>query len=320
MIAMARARRVRPVASVAAAVAACALISCGGGGGDGDRGARAPAPDRSAQEGEKLVRRAAGPNPAARTGRIDGSVEIALKGVPQFAEPFSASVSGPFEYRNGSALPDYELELGVVNYGIELSSVRGRSYVSLGESGYALPPAIRRRLVRASARGRNGLTRTLEQFGVAPWRWETDQRAAATERIGGVEVVRVDTSFNAGRMLKDANTLLELLASLGITRAVGLPAQITPAARRAFVRGVTSKVGASWVGASDHVLRRSGFTMKFTVPQGDRAALGGISGGTAVGRLNVTEVGKPQQIDPPETVAPFAQLALAIDALGDARR
>lgn len=293
--------------------ATLALVSCGG---DSTK----PKPDKPAYDAEKLIQQASGPNAAARSGRIDGSVELTLRGVAEFAEPFSSSVSGPFQYRKGSALPEYELEMGVRNYGVELSSVDGRSYISLGESGYALPAAVRRRLLRASARGKNGLTRTLEQFGIAPWRWETDKRAGTTGRMDGVKVVRIDTSFNAGRMLNDANTLLGLLTSLGITRAVGLPSQITRRARRVFVKTVTSKIGASWVGISDHVIRQSAFTMKFTVPKADRKALGGISGGTIVGKLNVTEVGKRQQINAPQTVAPFAQLKLAIDALGDARQ
>ena len=304
-----------PLLAVAVGLAALALAACGG-----DKDAQPRPAAKPAYDGEKLIDQASGPNAAARSGRIEGSIEIALRGISEFAEPFSSSISGPFEFRKGSTLPDYELEVGVRDYGVELSSVRGRSYISLGESGYDLPRQVRKRLVRASARGRNGLTRTLEQFGIAPWRWETDKRAGATERIGGVKVVRIDTSFNAGRMLKDGNTLLGLLASLGITRAVGLPPQISRHARKVFVRAVTSKIGASWVGIRDHVIRQSGFTMRFTVPPAERRALGGISGGTVVGKLKVTHVGQPQHIRPPKTVAPFAQLALAIDALGDARR
>jgi hypothetical protein len=89
---------------------------------------------------------------------------------------------------------------------------------------------------------------------------------------------------------------------------------------KVFVKTVTSKVGAAWIGVSDHVMRRAGFTRKFTVPTADRGALGGISGGPIIGRLDMTEVGRPQRINAPKTVAPFADLALAIDGLGDARR
>ena len=111
-----------------------------------------------------------------------------------------------------------------------------------------------------------------------------------------------------------------VLSSLGIMRAVGLPAQITRRARKLIVKSVTSKVGASWIAVSDKVIRQSGFTMRFKVAKADQAALGGITGGTVVGKLMVTEVGKPQSIKPPETVAPYADFALALDALADAQR
>ena len=192
---------------------------------------------------ERLVKQASGPNARATSGVIDGQVEITLKGVREFAEPFTASISGPFRLRKGSALPDYELDTGVRDYGVELSSIGGRSYVTIGTTGYELPAGVRDRLLRKSAKGANGLTRTLEQFGIAPWRWEKDWRLAGTEQIDGVEVQKITTGFTAGRILRDANTLLGLLTSLGITRAVGLPSQITPRARRVIVAGVDGKAG-----------------------------------------------------------------------------
>jgi len=304
--------------AAAAALAALALASCGGD--DGDKPAsKSPAGKASHADAVKLVEQAAGPNRAARSGVMDGSLELTLEGVPEFSEPFMVSASGPFRYRKGSALPDYELEMGVRDNGVELSSVGGRSYVSLGTTGYEVPDAVRSRLVRSSSRGANGLTRTLEQLGVAPWRWETEQRIAGTERIDGVEVVHITTSFNAGRMLRDANTLLGLLTSLGVTRATGLPSEISRRARRVIVGGVTSKVGASWIGVEDHVIRRSGFTLRFTVPKAERAKLGGLRGGKVVGLLKVTEVGRPQKISKPESLGSYADFQLGLSALGDAR-
>ena len=108
------------------------------------------------------------------------------------------------------------------NYGVELSSVGGRSYVTIGTTGYRMPDDIRGLLVRKSARGRNGLTRTIEQLGIAPWRWETAQQFAGTEQLDGVKVQKVTTGFTAGQILKDANTLLEVLGSLTLTRVTGV--------------------------------------------------------------------------------------------------
>jgi hypothetical protein len=306
------------LAAALAASAALALASCGGGDEDRPSGG-ADAQASTEARADKLVEQAAGPNAKARSGRISGELEITIRGVPEFAEPFTTSIDGPFSYRKGAALPDYEIDLGARDYGLEVSSVNGRSYASLNTTGYELPARIRDRLVRSSSRGANGLLRTLEQFGVVPPRWETERRVAGNERIDGVDTVHITTSFNAGRMLRDANTLLGLMASLGITRAVGLPPSIPARARRLFVGGVTSKMGESWIGAADGVLRQAGFAMKFSIPKADRARLGGISGGMAVGRLKVTEVGKPQKISAPETLGSFSDFQLALDAVGDAR-
>jgi hypothetical protein len=298
--------------SLVAFVAALTLLSCGGD-------AKQSAQDaKSAGDAVALTKQAAGPNRAARMGVVDGTVTFTLKGIPGY-ERFSAGVSGPFSYRNNASLPDYDLQIGARDYGVGLTSVGGKSYVSLGTTGYPLPADVRRRLLRSSANGANGLTRTLEQFGIAPWRWETEQRIAGTERADGVAVVRIATSANVGRILRDANTLLGFMRSLGITRAVGLPREIGPAARRTIVHNVTSFTANSWIGVADHVLRKSGFTMKFAVPQKDRAKVAGISGGTVVGELNVTEVGRPHDIAAPATIGDIADFKVGLDALGDAQ-
>jgi hypothetical protein len=308
----------RTAAALSAALAALVLLSCGGD----DKATKAKSGaggDAQTQQADRLVAQSLKPNAKAHSGVIDAEAEFTIKGVPGYSEPFTAGVSGPFSYRKDAALPDYELELGVRGYGVTLTSVNGKSYVSIGDTAYALPAPIRRRLVRSSSKGRNGLTKTLEQFGISPPRWETERRIVGTETLDGVPVTRIATSFNAGRILRDANTLLGLMGSLGITRAVGLPPTISSKARKAFVRGVTSKVAATWVGTKDKVTRRSGFTMAFTIPQAQRSTLSGISGGMVIARLMVSEVGKPQTISAPAKVGSFANFKLALDALGDAQ-
>ena len=301
--------------AVPLAICAAALASCGGDSDSTDR----PAAARAAFDPDTVVEQAAGPNRAARTGRIDAKVTLTLQGVPAGYREFSAGVSGPFHYRKDASLPDYDLEIGARDYGVELTSVGGRSYVSLGTTGYKLPADVRRRLVRSAAKGRNGLTRTLEQFGIAPWRWETKRVAAGTARLDGVAVRHVTTGANVGRILRDANTLLGFMRSLGITRAIGLPNEIGPQARRAIVRSVKTFTAGSWVGTKDHVLRRSSFDMTFVVPKSRQAAVGGITRGHVAAQLNVTQVGKRQRIAAPADIGPFADFAVGLDALGDAQ-
>jgi hypothetical protein len=309
----------RPFAVLATCLVGCLLASCGGGGDDakpdaagGDAGGAA-----THAAAVKLIKSST--TAKANSGVVDGQVEIALKGVPEFSEPFSTSISGAFQYRTGAALPEYQLDLGARDYGVTLTSVDGKSYVTVGTTAYELPHAIRNRLVRNSGAGVNGLTKTLQQFGVRPWVWETEERVAGTETIDGVKTTHLKTSFNAGRMLHDALTLLGVLRSLGITRATGLPPTISHSARRLFVSAITSKMGQSWFGVSDHIRRKSGFVMKISVPKAKQAELGGITGGTVTGGLRVTDVGKPQKIRVPTELGSYADFQLALDALGDAQ-
>ena len=157
-----------------------------------------------------------------------------LRASPGYEE-FSAGVSGPFRYRKDASLPDYDLEIGARDYGVELTSVGGRSYVSLGSTGYALPAAVRRRLVRSAARGAQRADAHARAVRHRPWRWETERVAAGTARLDGVAVRHVTTGANVGRILRDANTLL------GFMRSLGHHARHRPAGRdRARGRGAPS--------------------------------------------------------------------------------
>ena len=86
---------------------------------DRDRGLRgltesgAPRGAAPSRDADALVEQAAGRNPAA--GRVASTPRSSTRSraLPEFAEPFSTSISGAFRVRKGSALPDYELDMGV---------------------------------------------------------------------------------------------------------------------------------------------------------------------------------------------------------------
>jgi hypothetical protein len=286
-------------------VALAALPACGGQ-------AHRPAIDLAG-----ISSAAFGPNTAASSGRIAARAEITVRGVPAFAQPVSLSIDGPFSYGAGDALPSYDLQLSLRDYGSELSSVAGKSYLSIGDTGFELPASVRRRLETKSARGANGLTRTLEQFGIAPWRWETDRRVADTELIDGVSVVHVTTGVDVKRFLADANTLAGLLTSLGITRAIGLPPRLPTRARKILADSVRSASGASWIGLSDKVLRKAALKIVFAVPAAARPELGGISGITVTAGVDISQVGTPQPVAAPQKLGSYHNLELLFRGLGD---
>ena len=306
----------RHVVLLAGLLAILGLVACGGG--DGSGGDRATTPARDV---EALARQAFGPNRAATSGRIDGRIDITLKGARRVREPVTLTMSGPFRARPGRSLPDYAIDLSVGDRGVGLSSVRGRSFVTLGTTGYEIPAQVRRRLARSAAKGRNGLTRMLEQFGIAPWRWETNKRVGAREGIDGEQALRIDTGVDVDRFLRDANTLAGVLSSLGIARANGLPERIPRGVRRILVDSVQSARGASWIATSDNVMRKAGLTIDFAVARAQRARLGGAASVKVVAEVLVTGVGSAPAIAAlPRTLEPFSSLQLAFDALADDAR
>lgn len=308
---------VRSAARLPALLVALGIASCGGERAATDRPAEAAdaAPDVAT-----LAKQAFGPNRAAAAGRIDGRIHITVKGARRFRKPVTLAMSGPYRARRGSALPDYAIDLSVDDRGVGLSSVGGRSFVVLGTTGYEIPAQVRRRLARAAARGRNGLTRMLEQFGIAPWRWETNKRVGATETVDGRPAVRIDTGVDVDRFLRDANTLAGVLSSLGIARANGLPARIPSSARRILVASVRSAKGASWIATSDKVMRKAGLTIDFAIARAQRARIGGISSVRVAAEIAISRVGRSAAIAPPRTLAPFSSLQLAFDALAERGR
>ena len=297
-----------------ALLAAVSLASCGGGSDENDGARQAAEP---AQDVAALARQAFGPNKKARSGRIDGRIDITVKGARGFREPVALSMSGPYRGRQGAALPDYAIDLSVGDRGVGLSSVHGRSFVILGTTGYEVPAQVRRRLARSAARGANSLMRMLDQFGIAPWRWETNKRLGATEQVDGVPTVRVDTGVDVDRFLRDANTFAGVLSSLGVARANGLPRRIPDSARRILAASVRSAKGASWIATSDGVMRKAGLTIDFAIPQRRRARIGGISSVKVVAQVLVSEVGSTPKIAAPRTLEPFASLQVAFDALAE---
>lgn len=303
-------------ALVLIALAALVLGACGGSDDDpGDAGKRAA----ERYDVKALAKAAFGPNKRANSGTVEGRIEVTVAGARGFDEPVPVSLSGPFRYRRGSSLPDYQFEMELGERSAIQTSVHGRSFIGLRDAatGYEIPAAVRRRLAKRSARGRNGLMRTLEAYGIAPWRWEKNRRFGAVETVDGVKTVRADTGVHIDRLLRDLNTLAEHLTSLDITRAAGLPPMIPARARRVLVRSLESARGSSWIAVDDHVLRKSSARIRFAIRPADRDAVAGISRIELKLGVAVTDVGHPRAIEPPADIRPFSNFQGVLDALGD---
>jgi hypothetical protein len=314
--------------ALVALLAALTLAACGGDDSpSSDSGADKPAASDKAQNRKdmaRIIRQGFGPNETARSGRLDGTIDLEVKGVPRYKGPIEITASGGFELAKGADVPDFRMDVGLVlndhAIGGELVLVGGDAFIQLGTTGYKLPEPIAAK-VRAPAVDReNGLAKTAGMFFIRPDRWQKDGRIVGDEDVAGVQTEHATADIHANRFFEDAARLVRLLTSLRVTEAVGLPQAITPAQRRALTRSVESATGSVWLGKEDHVLRKARLEGKLVVAKKDRKVLGGMTSATLVAQVNVTEVGKPQNIEPPERLGVYDDLQIALDALGESIR
>jgi hypothetical protein len=310
--------------ALAALVAAGTLAACGGGSSSDKGAASSGGAGEDAKAIALLRRQTFGPNAKARSGMLDGTIDVDVTGVPRFKDTVSITQSGPFDLPAGSDVPDFDLSvsLGLRDkpYGGDLVLVDRKAYIALGTTGYTLPDATSARIVKPAAAASNGLTKTLATFYIAPQRWEKDARIVGDENIAGVDTVHVTTGVRADRFFLDASRLTGLLTSLRVTEISGLPTAVGPGARAALVRSVQSGTGDVWIGKSDHVLRKARLQMKLATSKSDRRRLGGIKSLKLVADLNVSDVGRRQKIKAPSQLGSYQDLQGALDVLGEAIR
>lgn len=311
-----------------ALLAALTLAACGGDDSpSSDSGGDKPAATDKAQNRKdmaRLIKQGFGPNEDARAGRLDGTIDLEVKGVPRYKGPIEITASGGFDLAKGTDVPDFRMDVGLVlndhAIGGELVLVGGDAFIQLGTTGYKLPDPIAAKVRAPAAALDNGLAKTAGMFFIRPDRWQKDGRIVGIEDVAGVETEHATAGINAGAFFEDAARLVRLLTALRVTEAVGLPQEITPAQRAALGRSVESATGNVWLGKDDHVVRKARLEGKLVVAKKDRKILGGMTSATLVAEVNVTEVGKSQNIEPPERLGVYDDLQIALDALGESIR
>jgi hypothetical protein len=302
-----------PLLLAAATVAGCGDSSTGSG--DASPAARHAA-------AEKIIAQATGVNRQARSGRIDGSVKVQIKGIPRFEGPIELTANGVFNLPDGASVPDVDIDVGAsLNSGVLGGAIvvaDGKGYIKLGNAGYKLPDAISKVLVAPARDAKNGLTKTGAMFYINPHDWQKNARVVGEESIAGESTQRITADVLPDRAFADLAHLVHFLTLIHVTQALGVPEEFTPKMQAALVRSVSDVHGTVWMGTDDHVLRQARVTGKVRVAKRDRKVLLGATSGTLQATINVSQVGDPQEISAPTQLDSYANLQLSLDALAEA--
>jgi hypothetical protein len=309
--------------TVAALVAVLALGACGGGDSpSSDNGGESAADAKAnAVAVRKLVKQAFGTNEKARSGKVNATIDIDVKGVPRWKDPIEISLDGSYELQPGESVPDFNLEASLLlrdqAYGASLLLVDGVAYIQVGTTGYRQSDAIAAKIASPAPAKRNGLTKTAGMFYLNPQSWRKNTKIVGDVDTAGEPTVHVTTGIRADRFFADMGRLVDLLTALRVTEIAGLPAAITAKQQAALVRGVKLAKADAYFGKTDHVLRKAHLVGAVVIAKKDRATVGGMTSAKAVADFNITEVGEPQNIKAPSELGSDADLQITLDALAE---
>jgi hypothetical protein len=307
------------------ALAAVTLVACGGGSKDSGSGGGGGGDDSAKKaEATALIKKIVGPNAKAKSARIDGTVDVDIKGVPRYKGTSELTASGVYDLPSGADAPDVDIDVGLVlnNHAIGGALVVKDStgYIRLGSTGYKLPGAISQKIVAPASEQENGLTKAASMFYINPQKWQKNAIVAGDEDIAGVPTTHITAELQPKLVFADIARLFRLLTSLRVTEAVGLPLAVTPKARRVLARSTTLAKGEVWVGKSDNVLRKAHLVGKLVVAKGDRRVLGGMTSATIDAVITIDEVGEAKAVKAPTQLGSYDDLQLTLDALGESIR
>jgi hypothetical protein len=291
---------------VLACLTVAALAAAGCGGGDGAATSR---------ETASLLADTFGAGKSVRSGRIDLTLDVSAKGLPNLREPLVAHVTGPFQSSGTGKAPKFAFDLDLASGGSKVKagaiSTGAKGYLTFAERAYALPDGAVGALRGA---GKPGTGLSLGALGIDPRRWLRDPRREGEDDVGGVRTIHLAAGVDVTRLLADVDRLLAKAGSSGVTGATGaqVPAALDADTRRTIERSIRSATVDVWTGREDHTLRRIAVDVRFDVPADERAKGSAPQTGRVRFDLAFADLNREQAIGAPAHARPVSELASAM--------
>ena len=283
-----------------ASMAALALSACGGGGDSGDA---------------KALLKQAFQNPI-KSANVSLDLSAKIDGVPQFSQPISVKLSGPYESQGKNKVPKLDWDVNVSGGGQTFSggliSTGDNAYVTFQGQNYEVGTDLVKQYEQQLGAQKSG-SLSLKQYGVDPSSWVKNAKTEGDEDVAGTPTTKVTGTLDIGKMLNDINTLVEKAApKTGATTTQ----RLTPQQIDQVKKVVKNPTFEAFVAKSDKTLRRLTADIKFSIPENQRQQAGGASGGTVNFSIQFANVGQPAQVTAPTDVKPLSELQSQLGAGG----
>lgn len=252
---------------------------------------------------------------------VEFDAQLEIDGAPGLDAPVKIEASGPYVAGDGG-LPRLDIDLAVSAQGAGqtvragLLSTGDRAFVKFGGEFYEQPAEAVERANRELREGEGGEGSSLGDLGLEPSDWVAEGRDEGEEEVAGVPTRHVSAQLDVRALLSDLNGLAQRSQeAVGGVRP-GTPRPLTEQQLDQVEEVVDDPRFDVYVGAEDDVVRRISANLEFAVPEADRAAVGGIEGGSLRFSLELADVGGDQQVEAPASARPIADLAQQLQGLG----
>jgi hypothetical protein len=328
---LARLRCLIPVIVVAlVALPALAFAACGGddsSGSGGGSGGTADSPQKVIDEtfnGKKKV----------DSGKLNLSLSAKLEGTGATAEslkePVTIKVTGPFQGRGDTELPELDLQVKATGTGQDFSagaiSTGSKGFISYQGKDYAVPDKVfaqyKRNFAEQQKKNKSSDNLDLGALGIDPQKWLKDPKDEGDEDVAGTTTKHVSAGVNLPALLDDVNNLLNRTDQLGLTKSQRkqLPNRLSSSTKKQIQDAVKEAKVDVFTGKEDKTLRRLELSVAFTVPANLKDQAQGLEGGDVDLTLELANLNEKQDISPPENARPWSELQqqLGLGALGNA--
>jgi len=275
----------------------------------------------SDEDPNAVLKETFGGGKAVKSGKIAASIDLKAKG-GNLNGPVSIKLDGPFESQGDKQLPKFDLNLSLSGGGQSLSagaiSTGDQGYLKFSGQTYAVPADVFAQFKKGfeqsqSKTGTQGST--LSSLGVDPIKWLENPKNEGTEDVAGTETIHITSDVDVTAFLDDLDTIVKRAGSLG---AGNVPSSITPAQKQAIAAAVKKAEFQVWSGKDDKILRKLQLDISFEVPAGQRQQAGGLESGELTVVLQLSDIGKGQDIEAPSGAKPLSSLLSQLGGLGAA--
>ena len=232
------------------------------------------------------------------SGKVNLTAEFQLDGLPGFGDGIEVRASGPFTKTE----TDLEVSVGGLGPGLAggltvtednlYITVAGRAY-ELGEDELA---EMKRQFEEETGQDADS---SLADLGIDVAEWIEDPRVDGEDEVAGTAVTKITGRIDVAQVLED------LQGPLGMARQ---PLEITDEDRERLAGFAEDARLDVYVDEVTDTVRRVTFDVEFEVPEDARGEVGGAEGGAATIDVTLTDIGRPQRIEPPEDVRPLDDL------------